>query len=179
MPAAPAWHARPGQAALQGTQQPRVRPERAAVAQPQPGHAAASRAEHGRQVGVAVIGLGEQQRQHHGRAAAAVAAQGLERVGNGRQRVSQVGGPDLQAAQPGAAGPGPHQVRQFRDRRRGPGVGAAVRGGDQRRRPGPARPGTAQVWIPHSVLPVPAQRPLRASAPASTRAVQVAQPIDG
>ncbi len=36
-----------------------------------------------------------------------------------------------------------------------------------------------QVWMPHSVLAEPAQRPLRGSAPASTRAVQVWQPIDG
>ena len=36
-----------------------------------------------------------------------------------------------------------------------------------------------QVWMPHSVLALPAQRPLRGSAPASTRAVQVWQPIDG
>ncbi len=36
-----------------------------------------------------------------------------------------------------------------------------------------------QVCRPHSVLPVPAQRPLRGSAPGATRMVQVAQPIDG
>ena len=42
---------------------------------------------------------------------------------------------------------------------------------------GPA--GTRQAWMPHSVLPVPAHRPLRGSAPGSTRIVQVAQPIDG
>ena len=38
---------------------------------------------------------------------------------------------------------------------------------------------TGQRWIPHSVLPVPVHRPLRGSAPGSTRAVQVAQPMDG
>jgi len=37
----------------------------------------------------------------------------------------------------------------------------------------------AQMWIPHSVLAVPAQRPLRGSAPSATRAVQVRHPIDG
>ena len=36
-----------------------------------------------------------------------------------------------------------------------------------------------QTWMPHSVLPVPAHRPERGSAPASTRIVQVRQPIDG
>ncbi len=36
-----------------------------------------------------------------------------------------------------------------------------------------------QVWMPHSVLAVPAQRPLRGSAPASTRTVQVRQPTEG
>ena len=37
----------------------------------------------------------------------------------------------------------------------------------------------AQMWIPHSVLAVPAQRPLRGSAPSATLTVQVRQPIDG
>ena len=36
-----------------------------------------------------------------------------------------------------------------------------------------------QTWMPHSVLPVPAHRPLRGSEPGSTRRVQVRQPIDG
>ena len=35
------------------------------------------------------------------------------------------------------------------------------------------------MWMPHSVFAVPAQRPLRGSAPSATRAVQVRQPIDG
>ena len=34
-------------------------------------------------------------------------------------------------------------------------------------------------WIPHSVLLVPAQRPLRGSSPGATRRVQGQQPIDG
>jgi hypothetical protein len=34
-------------------------------------------------------------------------------------------------------------------------------------------------WIPHSVLPVPAQRPLRGSSPGATREVHGQQPIDG
>lgn len=37
----------------------------------------------------------------------------------------------------------------------------------------------AQLWIPHSVLAVPAQRPLRGSPPSATLTVQVRQPIDG
>ena len=44
---------------------------------------------------------------------------------------------------------------------------------------GPVLGGGVQTWMPHSVLPVPAHRPLRGSAPASTRSVQVRQPIDG
>ena len=36
-----------------------------------------------------------------------------------------------------------------------------------------------QVLMPHSVLPVPAQRPARGSSPSSTRRVHGAQPIDG
>ena len=36
-----------------------------------------------------------------------------------------------------------------------------------------------QLCRPHSVLPVPAQRPLRGSAPGLTGIVQVAQPIEG
>jgi hypothetical protein len=120
-----------------------------------------------------------------------VCGQGSKHVRNRRQRVPEVGGPHLQARQPGAAGPGPYHGHEVRDGGRGPGIGAAVRNGDQRRpglrgraplRPGLGRPEPAaagQRWMPHSVLPVPAHRPLRASAPASTRAVQVAQPIDG
>ena len=34
-------------------------------------------------------------------------------------------------------------------------------------------------WMPHSVLLVPAQRPLRGSSPGATRRVQGAQPIEG
>ena len=37
----------------------------------------------------------------------------------------------------------------------------------------------AHVWMPHSVLLVPAQRPLRGSSPGATRRVHGAQPIDG
>ncbi len=42
-----------------------------------------------------------------------------------------------------------------------------------------ARRSAGHWWMPHSVLPVPAHRPERGSAPASTRAVHGAQPIDG
>jgi hypothetical protein len=38
---------------------------------------------------------------------------------------------------------------------------------------------SGQRWMPHSVLPVPAQRPLRGCSPGSTRLVQGEQPIDG
>ena len=37
----------------------------------------------------------------------------------------------------------------------------------------------AHEWIPHSVLLVPAQRPLRGSSPGATRRVHGQQPIDG
>ena len=39
----------------------------------------------------------------------------------------------------------------------------------------------AVIWTcsPHSILPVPAHRPLRGSAPGSGLAVHGAQPIDG
>src|SRR6266581_2356383 len=58
----------------------------------------------------------------------------------------------------------------------GGGAAPSGRGGSG----GAAPPGQhRQAWMPHSVLPVPAQRPLRGSAPGSTRSVQVAQPIDG
>ncbi len=36
-----------------------------------------------------------------------------------------------------------------------------------------------EVWMPHSLLAVPAQRPLRGSAPSATLEVHVRQPIDG
>jgi len=78
----------------------------------------------------------------------------------------------------------PHQRGDGRRRAR---IGAAVRDSHERHRMPRRLPGThrsqashdAQPWIPHSVLPVPSQRPLRGSAPGSTRAVQVEQPIDG
>ena len=52
--------------------------------------------------------------------------------------------------------------------------------GDRRRcrRWGGGR-GLASWWIPHSVLPVPAQRPLRGSSPGATRRVHGQQPIEG
>ena len=37
----------------------------------------------------------------------------------------------------------------------------------------------AHRWIPHSVLPVPAQRPARGSSPGATGLVHGAQPIEG
>ena len=50
-------------------------------------------------------------------------------------------------------------------------VAAAVCDGDQG--------GRAHEWIPHSVLPLPAHRPLRGSSPGATLRVQGQHPIDG
>ena len=75
--------------------------------------------------------------------------------------------------QPSGSRAPPHQADQLVNGGGGPGIAAAVRDGDQR----DPRPGYS--WIPHSLLPVPDQRPLRGSAPGSTRSVQVAQPMDG
>ena len=41
------------------------------------------------------------------------------------------------------------------------------------------RVSSGQTWMPHSVLPVPDQRPARGSSPGATRRVQGAQPIEG
>ena len=41
------------------------------------------------------------------------------------------------------------------------------------------RGGGAHVWIPHSVLESPAQRPDRGSSPGATRRVHGSHPIDG
>ncbi len=81
------------------------------------------------------------------------------------------GGTDVQPGQPVPVRPLARHAEQLGDRGPGPGVTAAVRDRDER--------GVGQVWIPHSVLPVPVHRPLRGSAPASTFIVQVAHPIDG
>ncbi len=80
-------------------------------------------------------------------------------------------GPDVQPSQSVLARPLTRHAEQLGDRGPGAGVTAAMRDRDER--------GMGQVWIPHSVLPVPVHRPLRGSAPASTFIVQVLQPIDG
>ena len=113
-------------------------------------------------------------------------ASALDRAQDLRQRrrgVAQEGGAQVQ---PGRAIPG-HRGK-LRDRGGGTRIRAAVRDGykDLLRggTGGSPPPGGQQgppvyAWMPHSVLPVPAHRPLRGSAPGSTRSVQVAQPIDG
>ena len=67
-------------------------------------------------------------------------------------------------------------AEQLTDGGRRPRVLGPVGNGDER---GMAGGRQGQTWMPHSVLPVPAHRPDRGSAPASTRIVQVRQPIDG
>jgi hypothetical protein len=97
---------------------------------------------------------------------------GLDRAHDLRQRgrgVAEVGGAQIRCAQPAASParpPSPSALRRW-PRRADPGC---------RARPPPGR---AQACMPHSVLPVPAHRPLRGSAPGSTRIVQVEQPIEG
>ena len=44
--------------------------------------------------------------------------------------------------------------------------------------PGPAARQRSRLWRPHSVLPVPLQRPARSSSPTPTGRVQGQQPIE-
>ena len=95
-----------------------------------------------------------------------LASQCGEYLGRGRRGMTEEGSSRVQPA----GRPSPREAEQFGDRGTSPGVPAAVGDRDERR---------GQVWMPHSVLPVPVHRPLRGSAPASTFLVQVAQPMDG
>ena len=119
-------------------------------------------------VALAVVGRGQQQRQGHapdsdiiGRVAR---REGGERLRQRRRAVVKERRPHVEAG--GAVA---HGVGQCGHRRRRARVLRSVRDGDER----------DQTCRPHSVLPVPAHRPERGSAPGSTRSVQVRQPIDG
>ena len=148
-----------------------MRSQRLAVPDPEPGQAGRGLGQHPGYVRAAVIGRGEQQREHHHvTLPAAVAGQRAEHLQRGGRGVTQEGPADLEPGQPARGGPGPGRREQFRDRRPGPRVPAAVRDRDQRR---------GQVWMPHSVLPVPVHRPLRGSAPGATFIVQVEHPMEG
>ena len=137
----------------------------------EPGQAGRGLGQHPGYVRPAVVGRGEQQWQHHHvTLPAAVAGQRAEHLQRGGRGVPQEGPAGLEPGQPARGGPGPGRREQFRDGRPGPRVPAAVRDRDQRR---------GQVWMPHSVLPVPVHRPLRGSAPGATFIVQVAQPMEG
>src|SRR6185437_11670091 len=122
----------------------------------------------GGDVALAVVGGGQQQRQGdaldndiiwH-----IVWREGGERLRQRRRAVVEERGPHFHAGSAVAHGIGERGHRRPRAR-----VLRPVRDGDER----------DQTCRPHSVLPVPAQRPERGSAPGSTRSVQVRQPIDG
>jgi hypothetical protein len=161
--------------------------QRGAVPDLQPGQPGGRLSEQRGDVRAAVVGRGEQQRQHHHcprRLCRRSARSGDRRargvVPPGQYRVGQRG-KDLQRRGRGVAeerGPGvqprwcplARQREEVADRGAGPGIPAAVGDCDE---------WGSQVWMPHSVLPVPIHRPLRGSAPGATFLVQVAQPMDG
>ncbi len=160
------------QAPFESPHQTRMRPQRLPVADPEPGQAGRGLGEQPGYVGPAVVRRREQQREHdHVTLAAVLAGERGEHLQRGRRRVAQEGPAGLEPGQPVRAGPGPGQLEQFRDGRPGPRVPAAVRDRDQRR--------GQEVWMPHSVLPVPVHRPLRGSDPGATFIVQVAHPMEG
>jgi hypothetical protein len=176
--------------------------QRGAVPDPQPGQPGGRLSEQRGDVRAAVVGRGEQQRQHHHRAnpggrpprppdrrsapsdgTAAAVSLGQCLPGPAGADASLVGecAEHLQWRGRGVAeerGPGvqprwcplARQREEFADCGAGPGIPAAVGDCDER---------GSQVWMPHSVLPVPIHRPLRGSAPGATFLVQVAQPMDG
>src|ERR1700722_4226793 len=101
--------------------------------------------------------------------------------GGGGRRGAGEGGPPAAAppappAPPRARRPRRHDGEQLTDRGRRARVLRPVGDGDKR---GIASGRQRQTWIPHSVLPVPAHRPDRGSAPDSTRIVHGRQPIVG
>jgi hypothetical protein len=168
--------------ALKRGDEQRMRAERARGADVEPGVRGPRLREPCRDVGLAVVGGGEQQRHGDARVPGVRVSAGRKRtehLGQRRCAVVEKRFPHVDARRPG-----PDGVQQVVHRGRGAGVLRPVRDRDERR-PGPPlrRPGrhrrVAQTWRPHSVLPVPAQRPDRGSAPVSTRSVQVRQPIDG
>ena len=123
----------------------------------------------GRDVDARVIRVGEQQRHHDG-------------VAPGRrEHVLQIGKvllaerhPDVDIASHPSDG-----VRHLMCRFRRSRIGTPVRRQDQSRVGlGRIEP-SHEACSPHSVFDVPAQRPLRGSAPAIGLAVHGAQPIDG
>jgi hypothetical protein len=150
------------------------------------GGAAAGRAGRGRKlrgnVRLAVIRGGQQQRHDDAlcfpaRRRALEAAERAQRLGERRRAVVEERGPHVDRLAGRFRRPRRHDTKQFTDRGRRARVLRPVRDGDKR---GTASGGSqGQTWMPHSVLPVPAHRPDRGSAPASTRIVQVRQPIDG
>ena len=106
-----------------------------------------------------VVRVGEQQRHHDG-------------IGFGRcQHIAKVGGVLFAERNPHvdvSAHP-PYGARELMSRCRGPRVRAAVRRQDE----------CHEACNPHSVFELPAQRPLRGSAPSAGRDVHGAHPIDG
>ena len=114
--------------------------------------------------------MSSKRQHHHVTLPATVAGQRGEHLQRGGGCVTQEGPADAEPGQPAGGGPGPGRREQVRDGRPGPRVLAAVRDRDQ---------GGGQVWMPHSVLPVPVHRPLRGSAPGATFIVQVEHPMDG
>ncbi len=175
------------QAPLQGGKQQRVRAEGVGAADVDGGDAA-GRAGRGRKlrgnIRLAVIRGGQQQRHQDDvrparRAHAAPPAPGErgQDAGQRRRAVVEERGPHVDRAAGRFRRPRRHDAKQFTDRGRRARVLRPVGNGDKR---GMASGGSqGQTWMPHSVLPVPAHRPDRGSAPASTRIVQVRQPIDG
>ncbi len=159
-----------GQAPVERADQPRVRAQRLPVADPEPGQAGRGLGQQPGDVRPAVVGRGEQQGEHDHVTLAAAVERGEHLQRRGR-RVPQERPADLEPGQPVPAGPGPGPGQQRGDGRPGPRVPAAVRDRDQRR--------GQEVWMPHSVLPVPVHRPLRGSAPGATFIVQVEHPMDG
>src|SRR5699024_60776 len=116
---------------------------------------------HLRQIHLAVEGVRQQGRQHDD-LVDPLCDQGGQGFGGGGRHVIQVGHSHVP--------PWPqrtHPLEDRRNRRGRTGIATAVRHRQQRDR----LLRRVHPWIPHSVLPVPAQRPLRGSSPGATRCV--------
>jgi hypothetical protein len=148
----------------------------------------------GRHVDLGVVGLGQQQRDDDDLVVPALTSRSTTVVNDGLDS-------SRNAARSQVGAHGADLVDQGLDRGGGAGVTAAVSQGHQCRSSHQVRPpsgvgavsegdalswggawqerGSGHEWIPHSVLLVPAQRPLRGSSPGATRRVHGQQPIDG
>ena len=150
-----------------------MRAQSTRLVHPQPGQSLGGGGDLRRDIRLAVIGGGQQERYQDD---VRPGGQRGQDAGQRRDAVVEEGGLDGQAR---LAGPGTHDRQQVSNRGGRARVLAPVRSRHEWRREIHRCLAGCHACRPHSVLPVPAHRPLRGSAPGATADVHVRQPIDG